>query len=447
MVRRGRWLLVRVPISIIFRFTNIHRIYRGDKENGVAGHGETDGHQYLPLLLHHLSGKRVVQISACGFHTAVVTDQQELYTWGEGKFGRLGHNSERNAHTPQLVESMKGKRPKQVACGGFHSAVITEDGHLYTFGGGEHGQLGHGDRTNKLKPTFVQALEGKSVIQITCGWSHSVALTRDGQVYTWYVHGVDFVHFYSEQTSFSTPFLLASFRGNGDHGKLGLGNCRKVAVPQLVEKLKNYHVIRVASYNEHTAALVEPLDPSTIGAGNGNGMRVSGSYASQLRSLVNDDEFSDVTFILENQHVYAHRAILAARCELFAAMLRSGMRESVEGVIPIPNIRRSVFLLLLEYIYCDTVKVPPDQAIELYICADQYNVERLRDICCNVVRRHLKPENAGPLLQAASEHHCLALKEHIMKYVVDNFDAFSRTDGIRHVSHQLLLEIISQRRV
>ena len=199
------------------------------------------------------------------------------------------------------------------------------------------------------------------------------------------------------------------FRGNGDHGKLGHGNSRKVAVPQRVEKLKPYHVVRVASYNEHTVALVEPLDPSGAGA-SGTGVQVSGKYASQIRSLVNDDEFSDVTFIIENQQVYAHRAILAARCEPFAAMLRSGMRESVEGVIPIPNIRRAVFLLLLEYIYCDSVKVPVEDAIELYICADLYDLEKLRDVCCNVVRRHLSPENAGLLLQAATEHHCQVLK-------------------------------------
>jgi RCC1 and BTB domain-containing protein len=64
------------------------------------------------------------------------------YTWGEGKFGRLGHGAERNCHSPRLVESLLGKRPRQIACGGFHSAVITQDGKMYTFGGGEHGQLG-----------------------------------------------------------------------------------------------------------------------------------------------------------------------------------------------------------------------------------------------------------------------------------------------------------------
>ena len=103
--------------------------------------------------------------------------------WGEGKFGRLGHGTERNCHSPRLVESLLGKRPVQVACGGFHTAAITEDGKMWTFGGGEHGQLGHGDKVNKVKPTVVQALEGIFVSQITCGWSHSVALTSKGRVY------------------------------------------------------------------------------------------------------------------------------------------------------------------------------------------------------------------------------------------------------------------------
>ncbi len=98
---------------------------------------------------------------------------------------RLGHGVERNSLTPRLVESLVGKRPKELSCGGFHTAVVTEDGRLYTFGGGEHGQLGHNDRVNKVKPTFVQALDGVFVSQITCGWSHSVALTSEGKIYTW----------------------------------------------------------------------------------------------------------------------------------------------------------------------------------------------------------------------------------------------------------------------
>jgi RCC1 and BTB domain-containing protein len=213
----------------------------------------------------------------------------------EGKFGRLGHNSESNCLVPRQVESLFGKNPTQISCGGFHTAVVTEDGHLYTFGGGEHGQLGHNDRVNKLKPTLVQALDDVFISQITCGWSHSVALDVKGRVYTW---------------------------GNSDHGKLGHGSSRKVAVPQIVDKLKDYRVVRVASYNEHTSALVDPSFLGGTGSSAVNAVPVTAAYTSQIRALVNDDEFSDVTFMIQNESIYAHRAILAQRCSHFAAMFR-----------------------------------------------------------------------------------------------------------------------------
>lgn len=388
----------------------------GDKENGVAGHGDVEGHQYTPKLLERLAGKTIVQLSACGFHTGCLTDQGECFTWGEGKFGRLGHGTERNCHSPRLVEALLGKRPRQIACGGFHTAVVTEDGKMYTFGGGEHGQLGHNDRVNKVKPTLVQALEGVFISQISCGWSHSVALTATGKVYT---------------------------VGNGDHGKLGLGSSRKVSVPQIVDKLKDYRVVRIASYNEHTAALVEPFDSGLTGGA--NSIPVTTAYSTQMRALVNDEEFSDITFLVDDLPVYAHRAILAQRCEHFAAMFRSGMRESVEKTIPIPNISRPVFLLLLEYVYTDFVKVELEHAIELYIASDLYQMDRLRDICSAVVKRNLNAENSASLLQAASDAHCQALKEVCMSYIVSNFDVVSKTQGIKNVSHPLLLEILALR--
>lgn len=52
-----------------------------------------------------------------------------------------------------------------------------EAGQLFTWGGGEHGQLGHGDKVNKTSPFPVSALSDKVLVMITCGWSHTVALT------------------------------------------------------------------------------------------------------------------------------------------------------------------------------------------------------------------------------------------------------------------------------
>ena len=395
----------------------------GDKENGVAGHGDTEGHQYTPKLLERLSGKKVVQLSACGFHTGCLTDMGEVFTWGEGKFGRLGHGAERNCHSPRLVESLLGKRPIQIACGGFHSAVVTQDGKMYTFGGGEHGQLGHGDKVNKVKPTLVQALDGIFLQQITCGWSHSVALTSKGEVFTW---------------------------GNGDHGKLGHGSGKKVSTPQLVEKLVGQKVVRVASYNEHTACLIEPHSVTTGGgsrrAAPGTMVPISAGFLHDMKEMVNDEEYSDVTFVVEGRPVYALRAVLAKRCEHFAAMFRSGMRECEEGAqIPIPNMSYAVFLLILEYLYTDSVKVELEHAVELYIASDLYQLGPLRDMCCVVVRRSIGAENAAYLLQSAHEAHCHVMKDIAMEYIVPNFDIISKSDGIKAVSHGLLLEILSLR--
>ena len=154
----------------------------GDRENGVAGHSDPEGHQYTPKIIEALDNEKVTQISACGFHTGCLTEDGKVYTWGEGKFGRLGSGNERHCTSPRIVESFVGQSPTQIACGGFHSAVITADGRLATFGGGEHGQLGHGNFSNKLKPAFVKALEGVFISQISCGWSHTVALSSNGQV-------------------------------------------------------------------------------------------------------------------------------------------------------------------------------------------------------------------------------------------------------------------------
>ena len=46
---------------------------------------------------------------------------------------------------PRIIESLRGKDVVDVACGGAHSAAITASGELYTWGKGRYGRLGHGD--------------------------------------------------------------------------------------------------------------------------------------------------------------------------------------------------------------------------------------------------------------------------------------------------------------
>ena len=54
-----------------------------------------------------------------------------------------------------MIEALQGKHIRDITCGSNQSAAITSNGELYTWGSGEDGCLGHGDRANQLRPKQV----------------------------------------------------------------------------------------------------------------------------------------------------------------------------------------------------------------------------------------------------------------------------------------------------
>ncbi|XP_065449168.1 E3 ubiquitin-protein ligase MYCBP2 isoform X25 [Chrysemys picta bellii] len=105
----------------------------------------------------------------------------------EGRDGS-GERGEKDAskittYPPGAVHFDCELRAVQVSCGFHHSVVLMENGDVYTFGYGQHGQLGHGDVNCRGCPTLVQALPGPST-QVTAGSNHTAILLMDGQVFT-----------------------------------------------------------------------------------------------------------------------------------------------------------------------------------------------------------------------------------------------------------------------
>ncbi|XP_058885308.1 E3 ubiquitin-protein ligase MYCBP2 isoform X11 [Acipenser ruthenus] len=86
-------------------------------------------------------------------------------------------------YPPGAVRFDCALRAVQVSCGFHHSVVLMENGDVYTFGYGQHGQLGQGDVNSRSSPTLVQALPGPS-IHVTAGSNHTAVLLMDGQVFT-----------------------------------------------------------------------------------------------------------------------------------------------------------------------------------------------------------------------------------------------------------------------
>jgi len=51
-------------------------------------------------------------------------------------------------------------------------------------------------------------------------------------------------------------------------------------------------------------------------------------FGAAIKDMVNNAQFSDVTFMVENKPFYAHKVIVAQLSEKFRAMFSTGMRES-----------------------------------------------------------------------------------------------------------------------
>ena len=199
----------------------------GSGQDGKLGHGD-ENNQRTPKRVEALASTSVRALACGGNHTAALTSDGAVYTWGDSECGQLGHGDENNQHTPKRVEALASVSVRALACGYAHTAALTSDGAVYTWGGGNDGQLGHGDTSHQHTPKRVEALASVSIRALACGEYHTAALTSDGAVYTW---------------------------GYGAYGRLGHGDTSRQHTPKRVEALASTSVRALACGGSHTAAL------------------------------------------------------------------------------------------------------------------------------------------------------------------------------------------------
>uniref|UniRef100_A0A3B3YFA5 HECT-type E3 ubiquitin transferase n=1 Tax=Poecilia mexicana TaxID=48701 RepID=A0A3B3YFA5_9TELE len=202
----------------------------GEATNGRLGLGLSSGTIPIPRQITALSNYVVKKVAVHSRHAMALTVDGKVFSWGEGDDGKLGHFS-RNCDKPRLIEALKTKRIRDIACGSSHSAAITSSGELYSWGLGEYGRLGHGDNTTQLRPKLVKVLLGHRVIQVACG-------SRDAQ------------------TLALTDELVFSW-GDGDFGKLGRGGSEGCNIPQNIERLNGQGVCQIECGAQFSLALTK----------------------------------------------------------------------------------------------------------------------------------------------------------------------------------------------
>ncbi|XP_043716145.1 PH, RCC1 and FYVE domains-containing protein 1-like [Telopea speciosissima] len=208
--------------------------------------------KYFPLRLSGpLDGIHISSVACGEWHMAIVSSSGQLYTFGNGTFGVLGHGNLQSISQPKEVESLKGFRVRLVACGPWHMAAIVDImvdhfkndvpcGKLFTWGDGDEGRLGHADLGKKLLPTCVAKLVDHDFVQVSCGTLLTVGLTDTGIVYT---------------------------MGSKEHGQLGNPQARDKSITIVEGKLKGEFVKQVSSGSYHVAVLTSRKRVYTWGKG------------------------------------------------------------------------------------------------------------------------------------------------------------------------------------
>ena len=128
----------------------------------------------------------VVQVAAGVCHNAALDVSGNVWSFGWGESGRLGHGSHEDELVPRVVDSLRNIRVRIVSAGCAHTAAVSINGAVFTWGAGDNGQLGHGDEwrsTALTTPRRVDFIGPQSMI--SCGGASTSSVSVQGELFCW----------------------------------------------------------------------------------------------------------------------------------------------------------------------------------------------------------------------------------------------------------------------
>ena len=128
-------------------------------------------HESLPRAVEALSGEKrhTRRLFVGQQHSVALTEHGELLVWGSNSNGQLGIPGVTRVHLPQTVAAMRRSHVLEVACGGAHTIVLTSSREVFSWGSGFFGQLGHGDGKDAIEPRRLHEMHGLDIKQLQVG--------------------------------------------------------------------------------------------------------------------------------------------------------------------------------------------------------------------------------------------------------------------------------------
>ncbi|KAH6755370.1 Regulator of chromosome condensation family protein [Perilla frutescens var. hirtella] len=283
----------------------------------------------IPGRLPQLSnGELQLEVGiSCGlFHSGLVVDGK-LWIWGKGDGGRLGFGHENSVFVPALNPNLESD-VRSIALGGLHSVALDVSGHVYTWGYGGFGALGHSVYHRELLPKLVDGSWDGEMCHIATSGTHTAAITKSGKLYIWGRdegdgrlglgpgRGPDFaggLSTPSEVKAMPEPvaavscggfFTMALTEGGqlwnwGANSNYELGRGDKIGgwKPQPVPSLKDVRLVQIASGGYHSLALTDKGEVLSWGHGGHGQLGHSSLHSRKVPEPVEALANEKVTYI------------------------------------------------------------------------------------------------------------------------------------------------------
>lgn len=177
----------QVPACARVERTPIQRVSKSKAyEEDVEGNKEDEHLRRIPALkagVRQLKSISIHVLSLGAGHCIAVGDTGIAYTWGSGRRGQLGDGEQEDNVVPRPVQGIR-QQVKGASAGMVHSAFVTTGGAVFTCGDGSDGRLGHGDDSIQLVPTQIMSLpDSVRMVAVQAGGAHTLLLSSHGEVY------------------------------------------------------------------------------------------------------------------------------------------------------------------------------------------------------------------------------------------------------------------------
>ncbi|XP_014210610.1 speckle-type POZ protein-like [Copidosoma floridanum] len=173
--------------------------------------------------------------------------------------------------------------------------------------------------------------------------------------------------------------------------------------------------------------------------------------SSDYKKLLNDSSrgrFSDVLLVANDGIEFpVYKGILASRSPVFSAMFTHDMKENKESRIDIEDFDGKTLKAMLDFIYTGNFDEDGCEISNLFVVADKYAIDNLKNWCEHKLIKSLKVDNAITYLVLSDKCNSMNLKDELLKFIVVHINDVLKTNSFKNlkfVQPHLLEEILEK---